>query len=147
MKTKWLFTGLMVAVLAGCGASNDSGDSAAPGAEEEAAMEEAPVEGVTFRFIETNGINMRIAEAGGDEGELVLLVHGWPESWYSYRHQIPALVEAGYRVVVPEMRGYGKTESPEDVDSFDIVNLAKDMVGVLDAVGVENRSSMKDRSS
>ena len=99
-------------------------------------MEQAPVEGVTFRMIETNGIAMRIAEAGTGE-ETVLLVHGWPESWYSWRHQIPALVEAGYRVVVPEMRGYGKTDAPEDVNSYDIKSLAADMVGVLDAVGVE----------
>lgn len=99
-------------------------------------MEEAPVEGVTFRFIETNGIDMRIAEAG-DGDEVVLLVHGWPESWYSWRHQIPALVDAGYKVVVPEMRGYGKTDAPEDVQSYDIKHLAADMVGVLDAVGVE----------
>jgi pimeloyl-ACP methyl ester carboxylesterase len=103
--------------------------------EEERAMEVAPVEGVSFRFIETNGIRMRIAEAG-DNGPVVLLVHGWPESWYSWRHQIPMLVNAGYRVVVPEMRGYGQTEAPEPVQAYDIVELSADLVGVLDAVGV-----------
>ena len=85
--------------------------------------------------IRSNGITLRCAVAG--EGPLVLLVHGWPESWYSWRHQIPALVEAGYKVVVPEMRGYGKTDAPEDVNSYDIKHLAADMVGVLDAVGAE----------
>ncbi len=99
-------------------------------------MEEPSVNGVTFRFIETNGIRMRIAETE-DEGPLVLLVHGWPESWYSWRHQIPALADAGYRVVIPEMRGYGKTEAPEPVEDYDIVHLAADMVGVLDVFGVE----------
>ena len=58
----------------------------------------SPVEGVTFRVIETNGIWMRIADAG-DAGPLVLLVHGWPESRYSWRHQLTALANAGYRLV------------------------------------------------
>ena len=60
--------------------------------------DEAPVAGVTLRLIEANGIEMRIAEAG-QAGPMVLLVHGWPESWYSWRHQLPALAEAGYRVL------------------------------------------------
>ena len=60
---------------------------------------------IEFSFIETNGIKMRIAQKG--EGPLVLLVHGWPESWYSWRHQILSLSEQGYRVVAPDMRGYG----------------------------------------
>ena len=57
----------------------------------------------TFRYIESNGIRMRIAELGS--GPLVLLLHGWPESWYSWRHQIPALAAAGFHVVAPDMRG------------------------------------------
>lgn len=98
--------------------------------------DEAPVAGVSFRTIETNGISMRIA-VSGDSGPLVLMAHGWPESWYSWRHQITALVDAGYRVVVPQMRGYGSTDAPKDVDDYDIVHLAGDMVGVLDALGEE----------
>ena len=96
----------------------------------------SPVEGVTFRVIETNGIRMRIAEAG-DAGPLVLLVHGWPESWYSWRHQLTALANAGYRVVAPDMRGYGETDAPAAVEDYDIEHLAADMVGVLDALGEE----------
>jgi epoxide hydrolase A/B len=103
---------------------------------EEYQMETAVVAGVSFRTIETNGIEMRIAESGS-EGPLVLLVHGWPESWYSWRHQIPALVEAGYRVVIPEMRGYGKTDAPGPVEAYDIVQLAADLEGILDEAGVE----------
>ncbi|MEO1932417.1 MAG: alpha/beta hydrolase, partial [Pseudohongiella sp.] len=95
-----------------------------------------PVDGVTFRFIEANGLNMRIAEIG-DSGPLVLMAHGWPESWYSWRHQMQALAVAGYRVVAPDMRGYGETDAPADVDDYDIVHLAGDMVGVLDALGEE----------
>jgi pimeloyl-ACP methyl ester carboxylesterase len=96
----------------------------------------SPVEGVSFRFIEANGLNMRIAEAG-DSGPLVLLAHGWPESWYSWRHQLTFLADAGYRVVAPDMRGYGETDKPANVDDYDIVQLANDMVGVLDALGEE----------
>ncbi len=95
---------------------------------------ESPIEGITFRFIETNGIRMRIAEMG-DTGPLVILAHGWPESWYSWRHQITALANAGYRVVAPDMRGYGQTDAPTDVDDYDIEHLAADMVGIVDAFG------------
>jgi pimeloyl-ACP methyl ester carboxylesterase len=91
------------------------------------------VPGVTFRDIKVNSIDMRVAEAGAADAPLILLAHGWPESWYSWRHQIPPLVEAGYHVVVPMMRGYGDTEAPEAVEEYDIVHLAADMVGVLDA--------------
>ncbi|MCG8416069.1 MAG: alpha/beta hydrolase [Pseudomonadales bacterium] len=95
-----------------------------------------PIDGVTFRFIDSNGITMRIAEAG-DSGPLVLLAHGWPESWYSWRHQITFLANAGYRVVAPDMRGYGETDAPAEVEDYDIVHLAADMVGILDALGEE----------
>ena len=63
-----------------------------------------------FRQIGTNGISMRIAEAG--EGPLVVLCHGFPESWYSWRHQLPALAAAGYPAVAPDMLGYGGTDAP-----------------------------------
>lgn len=96
---------------------------------------DSPVDGVSFRFIETNGLRMRIAEAG--EGPLVLLAHGWPESWYSWRHQLTGLAAAGYHVVAPDMRGYGETDKPPNVEDYDIVTLAADMVGVLDALGEE----------
>ena len=68
-------------------------------------MNNSPLEGVKFSFIETNGIKMRLAEMGS-EGPLVLFAHGWPESWYSWRHQLIALSTAGYRVIAPDMRGY-----------------------------------------
>ncbi|MCZ6641554.1 MAG: alpha/beta hydrolase [Gammaproteobacteria bacterium] len=135
MQFRWMSASVLAMLLSGCGGTDTQTDSVAV-QEEKTVMETSPVEGVTFRFIETNGIRMRIAEMG-DEGPLVLLVHGWPESWFSWRHQIPALANAGYRVVVPEMRGYGKTDAPESVDDYDIVHLAADMVGVLDAIGVK----------
>jgi pimeloyl-ACP methyl ester carboxylesterase len=97
--------------------------------------EHPPVAGVSFRFIHVNGLRMRIAEMG--EGLLILLAHGWPDSWYSWRHQFAALANAGYRVVAPDMRGYGETDAPAGVDNYDIIHLAGDMVGMLDALGEE----------
>ena len=90
---------------------------------------------VTHRFIETNGIRMHLAEKGS--GPLVLLCHGFPESWYSWRHQIEALAAAGFHVVAPDMRGYGQTERPEAIDQYSMLHLVGDMVGVLDALGSE----------
>ncbi len=90
---------------------------------------------ITHRVIETNGIRMRIAEAG--QGPLVLLCHGFPEGWYSWRHQITALAAAGFRAVAPDMRGYGGTEAPEAIDAYTLLHLVGDMVGVLDALGSE----------
>ncbi len=89
--------------------------------------------GITLRKIETNGIAMRIAEQG--TGPLVVLLHGWPESWYSWRHQIPALAQAGYRAVAPDMRGYGETDAPPEVTDYQITTIAKDITGLLDALG------------
>ncbi len=98
--------------------------------------ESPPVEGVSFRFIESNGITMRLATMG-DSGPLVILAHGWPESWYSWRHQMTALADAGYRVVAPDMRGYGATDAPAAIEDYNIRELAADMVGIVDALGEE----------
>jgi pimeloyl-ACP methyl ester carboxylesterase len=94
---------------------------------------QSPVAGVKLRMVETNGVKLRIAEAGS--GPLVILVHGWPESWYSWRHQIPALAAAGYHVVAPDMRGYGASDKPAAVEDYDIVHLSGDVVGLIDAMG------------
>jgi len=87
----------------------------------------------SHRFIETNGIRMHIAEAG--TGPLVLLCHGFPESWYSWRHQLRALAAAGFHAVAPDMRGYGQTDRPEAIDQYTLLHLVGDMVGALDALG------------
>ena len=65
---------------------------------------------VTHRSVETNGIRMHVVEAGN--GPLVLLLHGFPELWYSWRHQLKALADAGYHAVAPDQRGYGRTDRP-----------------------------------
>lgn len=88
---------------------------------------------ITHRFIDTNAIRMHIAEAGS--GPLVLLCHGFPESWYSWRHQLGALAAAGFHAVAPDMRGYGQTAAPDEIDQYTLLHLVGDMVGLLDALG------------
>src|SRR5690349_16100831 len=86
-----------------------------------------------FKILETNGIRLRVALAG--RGPLVVLVHGWPESWYSWRHQITALAAAGYRVAAPDVRGYGGSDKPEPVEAYSIKELASDIAGLIEGLG------------
>jgi len=88
---------------------------------------------VRHRTIETNGIRMHVAEQG--DGPLVVLCHGFPESWYSWRHQLRALAEAGFHAVAPDMRGYGRTDAPAEIEKYTLLHLVGDMVGLLDALG------------
>jgi pimeloyl-ACP methyl ester carboxylesterase len=88
---------------------------------------------IRHRVVEVSGLRMHLAEQG--EGPLVLLCHGFPESWYSWRHQLEALAEAGYHAVAPDMRGYGQTDRPEAIDAYTLLHLVGDMVGLLDAFG------------
>jgi len=88
---------------------------------------------LTHRTIEANGIRMHIAEQGS--GPLVLLCHGFPESWYSWRHQLQALGTAGFHAVAPDMRGYGDSGRPAEIERYSLLHLVGDMVGVLDSLG------------
>ena len=97
-----------------------------------AAEKEESMDGPKQRIVEVNGIRLNIAEQG--EGPLVLLCHGFPESWYSWRHQFSPLAAAGFHVVAPDMRGYGKSDRPEAIDQYTIFHLVGDMVGLLDAL-------------
>lgn len=87
---------------------------------------------MTFRYVKSNGIQMHIAEQG--EGPLIVLCHGFPESWYSWRNQIPALAEAGYHVVAPDQRGYGKTDKPHAIEEYNIFKLTGDIIGLVKAL-------------
>ncbi len=91
---------------------------------------------ITHRTVETNGINMHLAEQG--EGPVVLMLHGFPESWYSWRHQLPALAEAGYHAIAPDVRGYGRSDAPEAIEAYSMKQLTADAVGILDALDVES---------
>jgi pimeloyl-ACP methyl ester carboxylesterase len=88
---------------------------------------------IRHRVIPANGIEIHLAEAG--EGPLVLMCHGWPELWYSWRHQLVALADAGFHAVAPDMRGFGRTSAPDDVSAYTILHNVGDMVALGSALG------------
>jgi pimeloyl-ACP methyl ester carboxylesterase len=94
------------------------------------------MEGIRHQFLDTNGIRMHVVESGPESGPAVLLCHGFPECWYSWRHQLAALGEAGFRVIAPDQRGYGRTDMPTDVGAYTQLHLVGDIVGLLDALGI-----------
>jgi pimeloyl-ACP methyl ester carboxylesterase len=89
----------------------------------------------TERLVETNGVALRVVEAGERGAPVVILAHGFPELAYSWRHQIPALAQAGYHVLAPDQRGYGGSSKPGAIEDYDITALTGDLVGLLDDVG------------
>ncbi|MFY7066588.1 alpha/beta fold hydrolase [Nocardiopsis changdeensis] len=90
---------------------------------------------MAHRDIRVNGVRLHIAEQGS--GPLVLLLHGFPEGWYSWRYQLTALAEAGYRVVAPDQRGYGRSDRPKEVSDYSLPHLVGDVVALIDALGEE----------
>ncbi len=133
--TGWTAALAAALLLAGCATDNSSSDDA-PDAED-AAQEDVQVS-TDFpepHFIETNGIRMAVYEQG--EGYPVVFSHGFPELAYSWRHQLPALAEAGYRAIAPDQRGYGLTDKPDDISAYSLAELCADLVGLLDALGIE----------
>ena len=86
-----------------------------------------------FALVETNGIRLRVAKRG--TGPLVVLVHGFPESWYSWRHQIPALAAAGYRVAAVDVRGYGGSDKPHAIEAYAIKEMCADVAGLVESLG------------
>jgi pimeloyl-ACP methyl ester carboxylesterase len=86
-----------------------------------------------FQMVETRGVRLRVMVEGS--GPLCVLVHGFPESWYSWRHLIDPLVSAGYRVAALDVRGYGGSDKPHAIEAYDLVEMTDDVVGVIDAIG------------
>lgn len=89
------------------------------------------------RLVETNGIELEVYEAGPEDGVPIVLCHGFPELAYSWRHQIPVLADAGYRVIAPNQRGYGRSGKPAAVTEYDIHHLTADLTGLLDRYGID----------
>src|SRR5215475_11230445 len=96
-------------------------------------VESGCMDDISHGSIRTNGVAMHLAEQG--EGPAVVLCHGFPELWYSWRHQLKALAEAGYHVVAPDQRGYGQTDRPEAVEEYNLLQLTGDIIGLVDALG------------
>lgn len=89
--------------------------------------------GPPTRRVEANGLSFAVVDAG--EGPAVLLLHGFPDSWHLWRHQVPALVAAGHRVIAPDLRGFGESDRPDGVDQYSLAHVVTDVVGILDAAG------------
>ncbi len=94
-----------------------------------------PVESWRHRTVESNEIRLHLVEEG--DGFPVVFCHGFPELWYSWRHQIPALAAAGLRPIALDLRGYGDTDKPEALQEYDIQHLVGDLIGVLDALKLD----------
>ncbi|MEZ4487760.1 MAG: alpha/beta hydrolase [Cyanobacteriota/Melainabacteria group bacterium] len=90
-----------------------------------------------FEKISTNGVSLHTALAGPEDGPLVILLHGFPEAWFCWRHQIEYLAAQGYRVAVPDQRGYNLSDKPEGVEAYKLSILAQDILGLADALGHE----------
>ncbi|MDT7613035.1 MAG: hypothetical protein QOF00_482 [Pseudonocardiales bacterium] len=95
------------------------------------------MEEIVHRTVDVGGLGLHLAEAGPADGPVVLLLHGFPECWYSWRHQLVDLAAAGFHVVAPDQRGYGRSDAPDAVDAYTVLHLVGDAIGVLDAVGAE----------
>jgi pimeloyl-ACP methyl ester carboxylesterase len=88
------------------------------------------------RLLRVNGIDLHVLDEG--QGPLVVLCHGFPELAYSWRAQVPALTAAGFRVLAPDMRGFGRSSAPEEIEAYDVLSLCEDLCGLLDAVAAES---------
>jgi pimeloyl-ACP methyl ester carboxylesterase len=88
-----------------------------------------------FQMIKTNGVTLRTVVEGS--GPLVILLHGFPQCWYLWRHQIDPLVSSGFQVAVPDQRGYGGSDRPSPIESYNIVELSNDVAGLATALGHE----------
>ena len=84
-----------------------------------------------------NGISLHVVEAGPADGPLVMLLHGFPEFWWAWRHQITPLAEHGYHIVVPDMRGYNTSDAPQGMSHYRLEELSKDMLSLADSFGVD----------
>lgn len=94
------------------------------------------MEGIEHRTLNVNGINMHVAEKG--KGPVVLFLHGFPELWYTWRHQIVAFADLGYRAVAPDLRGYGDTDAPPEATSYTCHHVVGDLVALIESLGVES---------
>lgn len=90
---------------------------------------------IEHQLVKVNGITLHVVTAGPKDGEPVVLLHGFPEFWYGWKHQIPALAAAGFRVIVPDQRGYNQSDKPKGLDPYTIDHLTGDVVALIEAMG------------
>ena len=100
-------------------------------------MHDLPSASIEHTNITSNGVRLHVAQAGAVAGPPVILLHGFPEYWGGWRHQIPALTEAGYRVWAPDQRGYNLSDKPKGIAAYTLDTLAADVIGLIDAGGYD----------
>jgi pimeloyl-ACP methyl ester carboxylesterase len=103
--------------------------------------EEGAAEPWTHGETIVNGVRLHYVEAGDPDDPLVVLLHGFPEFWYAWRHQLPALAEAGYHVVAPDLRGYNTSEKPPGVEAYRLTHLVGDVLALIDEFGAEKSTA------
>ncbi|RZS24327.1 hypothetical protein BHM03_00057383 [Ensete ventricosum] len=96
-------------------------------------MDDGAGEGISHRMVSVNGVNMHVAEKG--EGPAVLLLHGFPELWYTWRHQMHGLAARGFRAVAPDLRGFGDTDAPPAAAAYSMLQIVGDLIALLDSLG------------
>ncbi|KAK3197962.1 hypothetical protein Dsin_021377 [Dipteronia sinensis] len=97
------------------------------------------MESIQHKIVRVNGIQMHVAEKGGEaeDSQVILFLHGFPELWYTWRHQMLALSSLGYRAIAPDLRGYGDTEAPGSITSYSSLHIVGDLIALMDSLGVE----------
>ncbi|KAI8522651.1 hypothetical protein RHMOL_Rhmol13G0012900 [Rhododendron molle] len=134
--TKWLLVACLFNLeIAIYESRNKKQVEAAAAAEEEEEEEEKVMDQIKHRTLFLNGINMHVAEIG--QGPPVLFLHGFPELWYSWRHQMLSLSSLGYRSIAPDLRGYGDTDAPPSAASYTALHIVGDLVALLDALALD----------
>lgn len=131
----FLKTGSLLALGATLGGIAADAAAATPSAAT-AAGPSAPHPSIPGKKIEINGVRYHVGDQGSGD-KVVLMLHGMPDTSAAWRHQVPALVKAGYRVIVPDMLGYGETDKPQDPKRYGIEAILGDMIGLLDALGLK----------
>jgi pimeloyl-ACP methyl ester carboxylesterase len=97
----------------------------------------APFPPLLDKLVLRHGVNVRVRYVGPTTAPVVVLLHGFPEHWYAWRHQVQPLLQAGWRVVIPDLRGFARSDKPEGLDAYKYDVLAQDVVDVLDGLGVQ----------
>ena len=91
---------------------------------------------IVHKFIEVNGLKVHIAEIGNETSPVVVFVHGFPEIWYSWRHQMIDVANAGYRAIALDCRGYGLSDPPPDTEKFGFSDIVDDLLAIVDSLGI-----------
>lgn len=94
------------------------------------------MEEIELKFVEVNGLKLHVAEIGSGFSPVVVFLHGFPEIWYSWRHQMVAVAKAGYRAIAPDFRGYGLSDQPPQPEKTTFLDLTNDLLALFDALNI-----------